>query len=176
MRLCSVVTPKLTPIQWYRKVKTSCSATGKEKVATRLRKAFGLLLLMLALAACGNDTNGVRQKDVECFAEKAKLVIPDSAVATDFRWVFSMDGMELLRLELPAADLPAFLAESGLDNAFIRTTDRAANKAIFQNFLTKNPVKFRAGQKQLGDGFFLDVLIDDDDETTKNIYLLWAGT
>jgi hypothetical protein len=133
---------------------------------------------MVAVTACHSDgdSDGVRERDVDDFVQKAGLVLPTSAVPTDYRWVFSMDGMMLLRVEMPSGDLPAFLADSGLSKESIRPTDPAANEAIFGEFLAKNPVKFRAGQKQLGDGFALNFLIDDDSEETKVVYLMWFGT
>lgn len=142
----------------------------------KLKVLFKLLFVASALAACGNNAGPVKQEDVQYFAQKAGLGVPNSAVATNFKRVFSMDGMMLLRLEVPSKDLPDFLVGSGLDGELIRTTDRAANEAIFGEFLKANPEKFRAGQKSLGDGFFLDVLIDDDNEDTKVAYLLWFGT
>ena len=132
-------------------------------------------LLALILVACGNHSGDVSQSDVDEFAERASLVIPASAVATDFKNIFSMDGMIFLQLNLPAADLTTFLYDSGLDGVLYNETDTGPGMAIFGDLLAEHPTKFRQGQKNLGEGFFLDVLTDEDQEASV-VYLIWFGT
>ena len=129
------------------------------------------LLLMLFLAGCGK----VSSKDVRDFAERARLDIPKSADATDYKSYVSQDGMIFLQLEMPAGDLPAFLGGSGLADELTNTKDPGPALSSFSGVLGEHPQKFREGQKDLGDGYFLNVLIDED-KPTNVAYLMWFGT
>ena len=130
-----------------------------------------LLLSALLVGACSD----ISSRDVRNFAERARLDIPDSAVATGYQEFVSDSGMVYLRLELPADDLAAFLAGSDLADDLTNTMDPGPALASFSGLLEAHPKKFREGQKDLGGGYFLNVLIDED-EPTRVAYLMWFGT
>jgi hypothetical protein len=135
------------------------------------RSLIAALLLLVFVTACSK----VSSRDVRDFAERANLAIPDSAAATAYKQYLSDDGMIFLRLEIPAADLEAFLRDSGLGGVLTNTKDPGPALASFGGVLAEHPSKFREGQKDLGGGYFLNVLIDEDSPTNV-AYLLWFGS
>lgn len=136
--------------------------------------AVGLLIKMLAPPS--DQSGEVSQDTVDRFADRAGLVIPPSAKATEYRWIFSQDGQEFLKLEMPAADLATFLRKSGLDGVLVNTDNPNRFDSLFGDFLPAPPTKFREGQKSLPDDEWLNVIVDEDSATTAVIYLSWFGT
>ena len=137
----------------------------------QLASTLSAFALLFFVAGCGD----VSSRDVRDFADRANLAIPDSAVATQYETYVSKDGMLFLRLEIPAADLPEFLNRSGLASEITNTKDLSPALSSFNAVLSARPSSFREGQKDLGDGYFLNVLIDED-SATNVAYLMWFGT
>jgi hypothetical protein len=128
------------------------------------------------LAPPSDESGSVSQWKVEKFADRAGLVIPSSATATEYRWVLARDGQEYLKLEMPAAQLAGFMSKSGVEGEHGNTTYAGGLDSMFGDFLPAHPGKFREGQKSLPDGKALNVLIDEDSPTTVVVYLCWFGT
>ena len=134
------------------------------------------VLTALWLVSCGDSTSRVSSGDVERFAKRAGIVIPRAAKAIDFRSPMSMDGLMMLRLEMPMDDLEEFLSKSGLDGLLNNTTRPGAATSYLGEFLPAHPKEFREGQKSLTAGEFLNVLVDEDSSTRIVVYLQWFGT
>ena len=135
-----------------------------------------LILLLGGVVACNQDVEQVDAYHVENFVAHAGLTMPETATPTDYRSVFSMDGLKMLRVEMPAADLPRFLSASKLDGELGNSRDLGPAKRYLGDFLNTQPRQFREGQKDLGQGFFLNVLVDEDSTATSVVYLQWFGT
>ncbi|NNC88671.1 MAG: DUF4190 domain-containing protein [Akkermansiaceae bacterium] len=122
------------------------------------------------------EGKSVEKWNAERFVDRAGLVLPPSARIVEHQRVFSMDGQEFLRLEMPVGDLDAFLTKSGLDGELTNTTRPGSATSYLGDFLPAHPKKFREGQKALPGGDYLNVLVDEDAAATVTVYLSWFGT
>lgn len=141
---------------------------------------MGGVLLIVAVAWIfqfyADESGEVSASKVERFSQRAALVLPASAKATEYRWFFARDGQEYLKLEMPVADLEEFLRKSGLEGKLGNTSHAGGFDSLFGEFLPAHPVSFREGQKELPDEEWLNVLVDEDDPETVAIYFCRFGT
>jgi len=128
------------------------------------------VLIGFNIAAChysGDNTDAL--------LKRAQIVLPSTAEVLEHKVYVSKDGMEFLKLKMPISSLPAFLEQSDLYSYLNNRTDKGPGRAIFNGILDTHPEKFRQGQKGFDDGYFLDVLIDEDNNNSI-VYLLYFGT
>ena len=125
--------------------------------------------------APASDATTASQKDIDRFTVRSGIVIPPTCKVTAFRAPMSMDGVMMMKLELPTGDLANFLRASGLVGKLTNTTRESAS-GEFGDFIPAHPKKFREGQKSLGKGEYLNVLVDEDSAAIAVLYMHWFGT
>ena len=144
---------------------------------TTVRSILLAAWLCTAFTACGESPAGVQQRHIDQFVERTGIVIPAAAKATDYQHLPSMDGWLHLRLRMPRDQVTTFLSESGLSDLLEKTrTEASAVLAIYDGLIETTPDDYIEGQKSLDDGFFLNVLVNNDDPAWSIVYLVWFGT
>ena len=98
--------------------------------------------------------------------------------ASDARGLIpSPDDAVHLKIELPAAALAGFLDQPPLSSAdWTSNIHPIADLPKWPGWRPSGISKFRFDQFQLPKGQCLDVLIDDDREDTKVLYVIWFET
>lgn len=111
---------------------------------------------------------------IQEFLTRSGLTIPHSAQPTDWYEERGMDDTLSLRLRVPVSDLEAFLSQPLLKGLKLSAFDPSITHG-FQVF-GPTPATYRAGQQRLPNARFVNVLIDDGDPQTANVYLMWGET
>ena len=109
------------------------------------------------------------------FVRNAGISLPPTAHPVG--WVESrgMDDVLWLQVQMPAADIPAFLESSPFRGAKLATTDEY-DLHHFQDFWKTPPQRYRSGQQRLPNARVLNIVIDDSDATNAVVYLMWHET
>ncbi len=83
-----------------------------------------------------------------------------------------MDDALWLKVEMPVADLSAFIKASPFQEGGFKTNWQY-DLYNFDDFLPTPPLKYRTGQKALPNVKTLNMLIDDSDSTNAVVYMMW---
>ena len=87
------------------------------------------------------------------------------------------DDAIFLKVELPAAAMPGFLASPTFTGSEWSQDSRSVSDvADWSAWRPSKAVKFRSGQVSLPNAEYLNVLIDDDRQDAEVIYLQWFQT
>lgn len=105
------------------------------------------------------------------------VTFPASTNFLLFHYIDSMDDAMWLKIELPASDLPAFIAQPVLANAEWSNQSRKVSDMPKVPEWTPSQVQhFRADQIKLPSAEYLNVMIDETDTDKTIIYLMWQQT
>ncbi len=120
------------------------------------------------------QATSVNQTDIDSFVSRSGIVLPPSAQVTHYHELGGWGDARIdVRIELAAADLDAFITQSGLSGELTNTTRPKAFSVVYAPLLDRTPTKFLEGQKELPNDEWLNVLIDQDSPTTVVAYLIW---
>jgi hypothetical protein len=81
-----------------------------------------------------------------------------------------------LKIELPASAMANFLAQAPLSSAKWRSSHSLTDMPKWPQWQPSKILNFRFEQFQLPKGQALNVLIDDDKDDPKDVYLFWFET
>lgn len=83
-----------------------------------------------------------------------------------------MDDALWLKVEMPAANLDAFIMASPFKDGGLQT-NQPYYLYNFKEFIPTPPARFRSGQKSLPNVKTLNMLIDDSNPTNAVVYMMW---
>lgn len=146
-----------------------------------------LTLAIATLAGCsGSSTStvapNVTAQQQASAAKSMGLTFPPEARfllyhrASEDRGLPGPDDAVHLKIELPASAMPGFLAQAPLSSAQWRSSHSLIDMPKWPQWQPSKIQKFRFEQFQLPKGQALNVLIDDDKDDPKVVYLFWFET
>lgn len=141
----------------------------------RLRRvAIALVLAVMALAACSSGDDSSASAVGDLAAAESWLGTPVPATATDFRFEEETSGLDdfaLMRFDLPADDLDAFMQAVGLDDALRDGRNTVRRSSGPDWFMTDQLVDF-AGADGWVNGHGLQITVDLADAETVTVYAM----
>jgi hypothetical protein len=110
------------------------------------------------------------------FASKAQIAVPPSAQAVGWREERGgLDDALWLQFTMPKRDLDVFLSSSPFRGVQLRTKHESP-PSHFDGFFTTPPPQYRSGQEWLPNARVLNILIDESDAASAQVYLMWHET
>lgn len=110
------------------------------------------------------------------FPDAARFLLYRRASESGSRLPAPDDSVHLM-IELTPSDLNMFLAQQPFSEASWSTTNRwVSDDSQWAERKPSSVQNYRSEQFQLSNGSALNVLIDDDREDTKVVYLFWIET
>jgi hypothetical protein len=141
--------------------------------------ALLLLMIMPALQGCyQNDVAVVKvptAAQIAVFNTHANITLPASAKPTRWMQQQGLDDAMWMQIEIPTKDVRAFLDNSPFRNSTL-SKDAPLRLHDFSLWVAKAPLKYQAGQSALANAQVLNILIDQSDDQTAIIYLMWHQT
>lgn len=86
-----------------------------------------------------------------------------------------MDDALWLQVKIPTADLQAFLDCSPFRSSTLTTNDQY-RVYKFERFLPTPPTRYRGGEQELPNARYLNIIIDESNDTNVVVYLMWHET
>ena len=134
------------------------------------------LVLAVVLTGCGKNSAPIisvpTSAQVAEFTQKAVVTLPVTAKSTGWKESRGMDDALWLKIEMPVAELNAFIEASPFQSGGFQTNWQY-DLYNFQDFLPTPPLKYRTGQKALPNVKTLNMLIDDSNPTNAVVYMMW---
>jgi hypothetical protein len=151
-------------------------------------RLFFIILAIVALAGCSDGSTptvapNVTAQQQASAARSMGLTFPLETRfvlyhrASEDGWLPGPDDAVHLKIELPASALAGFRAQAPLSSAQWTSRDpQITDMPKWPQWQPSKVQKFRFGQFQLPKGQWLNVLIDDDQDAPKVVYLVWFET
>lgn len=150
-------------------------------------RTFALILAIALLAGCSDSSTptvapNVTAQQQASAAKSMGLTFPPETrlllyhrASEDGGWPGPDDAVHL-KIELPASALANFLAQAHLSSGKWGSTHSLVDMPKWPEWQPSKLQKFRFEQFQLPKGQALNVLIDDDKDEPKVVYLFWFET
>ena len=133
-------------------------------------------MFAVVLTGCGKNSRPVisvpTSAQVAEFTQKAAVILPATAKSIGWKEFRGMDDALWLKVEMPVADLNAFIKASPFQDGGFQTNWQY-DLYNFNDFLVTPPLKYRTGQKALPNVKTLNMLIDDTSPTNAVVYMMW---
>jgi hypothetical protein len=141
--------------------------------------ALLLLLILPAMQGCYQNDAAVAKvptaAQIAAFSARANIALPASAKPTRWMQQQGLDDAMWMQVEIPTKDVQAFLDNSPFRNTVL-SKDAPLRLHDFSLWVSKAPLKYQAGQSALANAKVLNILIDQSDDQTAIIYLMWHQT
>jgi hypothetical protein len=110
------------------------------------------------------------------FVSKARIGLPPSTQVIGWREERGgMDGFVWLHVTMAKQDVAGFLDNSPLRGVQLQTK-HLSHASQFEPFFIAPPQQYRSGQAWLPNAQVLNILIDDSDTASAQVYLMWHET
>jgi hypothetical protein len=133
------------------------------------------ILALVAVLGCGQATvTKPTAAQLADFSTNAAISLPASAQPIGWSESRGMDNAFWLQVKMPTKDLQTFLENSPFKNAVLETNQYGIYK--FERLLPIPPTRYRRGEQELPNARFLNILLDESNDTNVVVYLMWHET
>lgn len=160
-----------------------------ETVAHGMLRLLSISLLLFATVVLGGACNRPStsrvnvskpaisvptQNQIAEFVRKTGVKLPASAQPIGWREARGMDDALWLQVSMPRSDVEGFLNGSPFSGKPLQAG--VGTTIPFKHFFTTAPQRYRGEQFALPNARVLNILIDDSDDTTAMVYMMWHET